>query len=427
MGSELIYRIRAHPVIFIFLLAVFIRIVLVFVFPLPDQSGGDFPLYSRIAESLVAQGDFGGEPQKTYGSPYISPGFAFYLAFLYLLFGKSIIVLISASILLGGLIAVGVYFLAFCIFTDKKVAFIAGMTAALWPTFLIQTFSFGNSLLLYTALLLFSILFFIKAIFEKKIIFAIFSGAILGFAALTEPIAFYIPLVFLIWTAALFLFRKTISNFEFRLKFLATIFSLFLITFIAIIAPWGYRNTLVSNTELNKIPVISKGELQLLTPEYLGKLATPFFSRLDILVFGLEKMFIFPYNISSLDHDKVFSYKKVAMNFVSGASVELSGRQTIVFMTKILFTLLYWILLGLGFWGMARYNSKYLNLLTILLLGYIVVASIGYGSLGDNNFENIALLSSFFFVLLPFFIIFASKLLIEEKDRMYSCILNTKK
>ena len=130
-------------------------------------------------------------------------------------------------------------------------------------------------------------------------------------------------------------------------------------------------------------------------------------------------MFIFPYNISLLDHDEDFSYKKVAMNFISGASIELSGRQTIVLATKTLFTLLYWILLGLGFWGMVRYNSKYLRLLVILLLGYTILAAIGYGFLQGNNFENIAPLNSFFFVLLPFFIIFASKLFVEGKDRLF--------
>jgi len=76
---------------------------------------------------------------------------------------------------------------------------LAGVTVALWPVFLIQTFKYTDSHLFYTVLLLWSVLLFNRGVLKDKWLSIILSGGLLGFATLTDSIALFIPIVFLFW------------------------------------------------------------------------------------------------------------------------------------------------------------------------------------------------------------------------------------
>lgn len=408
-----------HPLFFVFFVAVLIRLALAAFFSFPEfteyatenfAGGGDFALYSRMAENLISEGNFGGEPAKTYGSPFINPGQAFFLAGVYSIFGKSGAILILIEIFLGALIALGTYTLASYFFI-KKIAVISGIVAAFWPPFLIQTFSYGEeSLLLYTVLLLFGTIFFVQAILEKRFFLGVLSGVLLGFAVLVDSIAFFIPLIFLIWTVIL-LGSKGYLRVPAELKSAGLALLIFFTAFIAILSPWFLRNIQVSNT-ISEAPTISKGELLFVSPSSLGSVIQGFWKKGDLVISGLGKIFVFPYNISALDHTKPHkSYKNIAMGLLQGENMELNGREWTVLAAKSVFTLFHWLVLFLGFAGLwlSFKNPKGLGFLIGLLLLYTIFAVLGYVVL-RGGFNDISLLSSFLFPLMPFLIVLASSI-----------------
>ncbi|HEX9608798.1 MAG TPA: glycosyltransferase family 39 protein [Candidatus Paceibacterota bacterium] len=416
--------IKRHPLIFIFMLAVVARVLLLFAFPLPDQAGGDFSLYQRMADNILAQGNLGGEPQKTYGSPSISPGFAFFLAGYEFFFGKSIAALVPASVVMSGLLAVSVYLLALRFF-DERVAFIAGIVTALWPVFLIQTFAYGNSLLLYTTVLIWGVYFLAKAVRGEHWLYAVLSGILLGFAALVDAVGFFIPFVLVAW---LFFER-----FEWRTIRIAL---LFLVAVGLVIAPWTYRNIIVAEQlgVQSGSPIISKGEIKHVTPKQLS-LTAKLVSADGVLSSGLSKIYVFPYDISALDRLSVeteaqreaFSYKERLFKLVLGDDVALSYKEQVVLMIKISITLLHWLLLALAGGAlvyMIRSRRWSLPVLVVLLTGYVTVAVIGFGSLAQDDFQSISGPNSFLFPLVPLFIILASFSLVSLYEKI-KAIKNT--
>jgi len=413
IANKIITFVKSHPVVCIFLLAVVIRILVIPFFPSQDLSGtdlphfpplllsgGDFALYNRIAESILLQGDFGGEPQKTYGSPFISPGWSFFLAGFYFLFGKSLIALLSVSIFFGGMIASGVYFLSRHFF-NRSTAVLAGVIAALWPSFVIHTSAYGESLIFYTVLLLWSFFFFTKGVLGERWLLAAFSGILLGFAALVEPIAFFISAVFILWAL--------IVRFSFR-TFALT--SIFLVTFLLVIAPWSYRNLSVSES-LSETPLISKGELQLIAPNKLFSISKLAIRNREVLS-GLTQMFVFPTSIYMLDQYNDRSYKETIADIFLGQSVELTRWEIIIISIKIVINTLHLLLLGLSIAGMFVFRSNKFVLLTVLLLGYTATASIGFGILQGGNFQNVRLLNDYLFPIMPFIIIIAAAFLSKK-------------
>jgi len=391
--------IREHPVIFLFTLAVLIRILLMMFLPLPEQKlGGDFELYNRIAQSIILQGDFGGEPFETYGSPSINPGWSFFLAGVYFIFGISDLALLGMSLAFGGLLAVGTYFLARRFF-NKHVALLSGVVVVFWPPFLIQSFVYADSLFFYTVLLFFSVFFFVKAVQEEQWLFVVVSALLLGFATLVDSIALFIPLVFFLWVL---IQRPSLSPFK-RII-------LFLIIFTLVLAPWTYRNISVAeNMGLVEAPIISKGELELVSPTNL-LLISKLVTHQGVLLSGLSKTFIFPFNISLLDQGTGLYYKDAVLRFVHGEYSVFSNKEKLILGTKMGITLVHWLLLTLcllAFFIVGKRERAFLFFVAMLLV-YVLVASIGYGSLRTDDFQSISALSSFLFSLVPFLIIIGS-------------------
>jgi len=427
--TNALHFVSIRPIFFVFFVAVLIRLVLMTAFPPPEgyfavdfseHTGGDFSLYSRMADNLISQGNFGGEPAKTYGSPFINPGWAFFLAGVYLIFGKIAIVLILVQIFLGALIAFGVYVLA-SYFFDKKIAVISGIVAALWPPFLIQTFDYGNSLLLYAVLFLFGTIFFTQAVLEKRFFLGVLSGVLLGFAALIDSIAVFIPLIFLIWTVILLGFKGYLRV-PVELKSVGLALLIFFIAFIAILSPWFLRNIQVSES-VSETPTISKGELLFVSPSSLRSVIQGFWKRGDLVISGLGKMFVFPFNISALDQYTERSYKKVVASLFQGEDIELNRREKMVLATKSAFTLLHWLVLFLGFAGLwlSFKDTKGFGLLVGLIFLYTIFAVLGYVVL-RGGFNGISLLSSFLFPLMPFLIVLASSVVFRIKNPFYNNI-----
>ncbi|HEY4502300.1 MAG TPA: glycosyltransferase family 39 protein [Candidatus Paceibacterota bacterium] len=395
----MIAYIKECPVLSIFILAVCIRVFLLFLFPLPDYAGGDFSLYHRITTSIIANGNFGGEPQATYGSPSINPGWSFFLAGLYFLFGDSQTILLIFSIVLGGLLAIGAYFLSMCFF-NKEVSFLAGLMVSLWPVFLIQTFIYTDSLLLYTVLLLWGAFFFSRVVLHGYYLSAVASGFLLGFAILTDSIAFFIPIAFLLW---LFVERPSLVSLGYG--------GLFLGACLLILTPWIYRNIIVAEElGLEHAPAISKDEMRLASPAMLLTIST-LVAKDGVLISGLSQAFVFPFNISILDQGTDLYYKDIMIRTLRGEYPALSHREIVIMGVKVAVTALHWLLLALSvtaFFFICGGKTKRFFLFALLLVLYVVGASIGFGSLWENDFKGISALSSFLFPLIPLLIIFAS-------------------
>lgn len=388
-----------HPLIFLFVLAVLARVILLVIFPVPDQLGGDFPLYQRIADNILTSGNFGGEPQKTYGSPFISPGFAFFLVGWEIFFGGSEASLLTASILLGAFLSVGVYMLAHHFF-GKHIALLSGVITALWPVFIIQTLAYGESLLLYTTVLVWGVYFFVRAVQRRNLFLTALSGALLGFAALVDAIAFFVPLFLILWA---FFARRS-----FRV---VVPIALFLVAMGLVLAPWAYRNATVTEQlgHGEKAPIVSKGELQIVSPEGLSRIAERAL-RSDVVLSGFSRIFVFPYGISLLDQYSV-SYKERFFELMRGGGMGFSGKEWTILFTKTAVTLLHWSALTLAAAAsitLSRRREWKFPMLAFLLTGYVTVAVIGFGSLGKSGFQSVSELSSFLFPLVPLFIVLAS-------------------
>lgn len=403
MKDKILKFIKKNPILFLFASVVIIRTLLLFVFPLVDHSGGDFSFYSNLAQSLLSGDGFGGE--------VLAPMFSFYLALLYFFFGTSVFIVMGGQVLLGGLLVIGVYFLAEYIF-EKRVALFAGVITVLWPPFLIETFLYGGNLLLYSVLLIFSLFFFIRALFESRILFALFSGILLAAAALTDSIALYMPFVILLWVLLLFIFRKKIYIFSFTKKHIIVL-SVFLVVFIGTIAPWTYRNAVVLGGFSEAPLVVNQIDKRFFTEDIFGRLLYPFSPQgWGVLGSGLGKMFIFPHNISVLDTNTDISYKEVVGSILENNTINLSPKEWFTFSAKSIITIFHWLLLMMGFVGLMLGRSREFSLFVIIIIIYTASLSIGYGSLWNNNFQSISLLSSFLSPLIPFIIIFSSVFLV---------------
>ncbi|TAL49406.1 hypothetical protein EPN83_00650 [Patescibacteria group bacterium] len=421
------YKIRiifSRPIVLIVLLAIVVRIATVLLFSPVDPSGGDFPLFDRMAKSLLVQGDFAGEPAKTYGSPNINPGFAIFLAALYFIFGTSPVVVVGAQVILGALLAVASYLIGRELFV-KRTALAAGVVTALWPPFLLQTLDYGSSVLLYTTLSIFGLFFFIRLVERGSLRSALASGAFLGFATLTKSIGFYVPLVFFIWLVGRSIVMKFTSpfltsleinhsqmaaaapkgrGFLTRFKKTGLLTFLLILAYFAVLAPWTYRNFQVSD-EIHKVQIVAKGELGLISPNQLSSLAKVL-SKSSTLLSGLKRMYLFPYNLWLVDRDADFSYREVALKSIKER--RLPQELLTVMSLKGTFTFLHWALLMLGIYALFSLSLGGWGILILLYLGYVTAAAIGFTAL--RTFQRASHLSSFLFPLLPILVVFASAL-----------------
>jgi 4-amino-4-deoxy-L-arabinose transferase-like glycosyltransferase len=386
---------RKIPV-FIVALAVILRITALSLLGPVDSAGGDFALYDRMAKNLIAEGDFGGEPEKTLGSPNINPGLALWLALLYLLFGFNPLVPAIGQIFLGVLLTYGTYLFASYIF-NKNTGILAAFLVAIFPPLIILTVEPYNAVL-YSVVFLFSLFFFMKGIYEDKLYYAVLSGIFLGLAVLNESIAFYLPIIFGIWLV--FIALKKIINY----KKAAALFTIFILAFAGTLAPWAIRNITIAKGEVR---IVSKGELQLVTPGIVSDISA--FVDARLIASGLKRMFLFPYGIWRLD-DGSTSYKELPGKIIRGENLPMGVLLNLAI--KIISTVFYWALLLLSIYSAFKFRTY--GTLLFLLLIYTTAASIGYVAYQHGNFDAVAYLSVFIVPLFPMFAVLTSGLFISK-------------
>jgi len=406
--------IKKYPVLFIAVLALLVRVLLFLFIPVPDQSGGDFYFYENLAKSLLQGKGFDGEM-------YVAPGYSFFLMILYFITGSSSMAAVSiGQTILGVLIAIATYIFTKQLFSFRT-AILAGAMMAIWPTALLAMFHFGNGLLLYTVLLSFSVITFLESLKSQSFIYAGLSGFLLALAALTDPVALYLPIAFFfLWV---FITYREVQKRQHFFRNIIFIF-IFLSVFILSLLPWSYRNSVVFS-DTGQAPFISKQiEKDFLEKKHFSSISQTFSaSKLSLLLSGVQKMFLIPPYVSNLDTGTSVIYKDIALSLVTGQYVDLSKREFYILGIKVVLYVMHWSLLLLALVGLFLTRNKYFTILFVFMLGYITFAAIGYGSL--SNYQRISPLSEFFFPFLPFMIIFTSYVLIEYFLPMVKLIKST--
>ncbi len=197
---------------------------------------------------------------------------------------------------------------------------------------------------------------------------------------------------------------------EFIKKAIIT-FSLLVISFSLVLAPWVYRNIKVAPAANDQVRILSKSEFQLAAPRNLQRIGQKFIST-GILISGAKQMFLSPYGtwwLNRLAVEDTISYKKLPINILKGERYTLN---TLGILTlKILVFVSYWALFALALYSAFKFRR--LGTLVLLLLAYIVTAAIGFVALNENIYH----LSVFIVPLFALFAVLASGLFTDRSSQ----------
>jgi 4-amino-4-deoxy-L-arabinose transferase-like glycosyltransferase len=228
--SQTLARIRPKPwIVACILIGVALRVLWVSTFPSLLRSDGAtyFSLARKLVEGLPYQDGSGKHA-------YWPPGYPFFLFPFFLAFGVHSWVPVLGNLLLFSATVPIVYRLAVEI-TDEQVGQFATLFLTIWPNYVMSA-GWASKELVLVPLLPLAILLFIWALksngMGRSLIWGLLSGAVLGFAALTQPSTLLFPFLFLVYG---FLRRERMS------KTLMG-FGLVLIGIYAVVSPWILRN-----------------------------------------------------------------------------------------------------------------------------------------------------------------------------------------
>ncbi len=199
--------------------------------------GGDSPGYMLLAKNLVEHGAF----SLSDTSPYIpsnirTPGYPLFLAIIYLIF-HSFFPAIFFGAAAAAFAAPLIYLIAREIFPEK-IAFSAGVLAAIEPLGLFL----GASIItegIFTPVLLLFTFYFIKYLKAEKNSYLWYSSALLGVATLIRPIMFYF------WPLVIPIIIYKMNRFGWRVVLKNAL--IFVAIFFLVLSPWLVRNKISLN------------------------------------------------------------------------------------------------------------------------------------------------------------------------------------
>ena len=212
-------------ILFIFLVALSLRLMLwVFVAHHPERAlDNDSPLYLRLGETIL--------DSHTFPSILRTPGYPFFVSFVYAVFGKFPQAVLFLQCLLDSATAAIIALTFFRIFGSTRYAFWAGIIYSMNPFAIF----YSNMVLtetLFTFIFLLAVslfFFFLQGGSKRKLAL---SSVLLGIGALCRPISFFVPLLFVP-----FIFFS-----EIRLKDKLISCAMFMIVYCMVLLPWYVRN-----------------------------------------------------------------------------------------------------------------------------------------------------------------------------------------
>lgn len=212
-------------ILFIFLVALSLRLMLwVFVAHHPERAlDNDSPLYLRLGETIL--------DSHTFPSILRTPGYPFFIASIYAVFGKFPQAVLFLQCLLDSATAAIIALTFFRIFGSTRYAFWAGVIYSMNPFAIF----YSNMVLtetLFTFIFLLAVslfFFFLQGGSRRKLIL---SSVLLGIGTLCRPISFLVPVLFVP-----FIFFKGI-----RLKNKLFWCTIFIMVYCMVLLPWYVRN-----------------------------------------------------------------------------------------------------------------------------------------------------------------------------------------
>lgn len=214
----------------VFIVALIIR--LAYVIPIKEIPTSDAREYSNIAANFVEHKEYAHTP----GNPtmYRAPGYPFFIALIYSLFGvKNYLAVRIIQALLGTLLCLITYFIAERIF-GERVGKWAAVISVFYP-FFIYYCGLLLTELLFTLLLAMAVLNLINLSSTLKLKYGVLSGIFLGFSALTRPIIVLFPILLFFWMLSIRVsLKKTLGLFIIMMFFM-----------LLVISPWTVRNYLI--------------------------------------------------------------------------------------------------------------------------------------------------------------------------------------
>lgn len=252
----------------IFIISFVIRLIYIYFIPttlFSDQSG-----YDLLAVGISEGEGYGPTPLLMGGVSssactdysFMPPGYPFFLAIIYRIFGHNILIAKIFQAFIGSFTCIIIYFIGKNIF-NKKIGILSALVAAFYPTFII----FSGLLFtetLYIFLVSLAILYLLKDFDQPSVKNLLIIGLSLGLAMLTRTIImFFIPFILLwmiLYSSSKNLSEKPSSSESYpstkqKKKNLMRFFVLFIII-MCVISPWTVRNY---NVHHEFVPISTNG------------------------------------------------------------------------------------------------------------------------------------------------------------------------
>ncbi len=384
-----------HPLFSFFLLAFIVRAICLIIFPLPDLSGSDFPFYSNLARTFLEQGNFGDVRN-------LAPGWPIVLAGLYSIFGVHESVVVLLSLVFSSLLVVVIVKIA-QLFFGNKVAYVAGVIAALWPPFIIEMFYYGSSNTFCLLCLVVSVLLLVVAYTKRSILMALCAGLVFGGAVLTDSALIYLP----IWAIGFFVLGHLVLRRK-PLRLAITVVICFLFSYFLTIGMWTYRNMGVF-LDGGSIPIVAKDvdtKFLQLGEDSAYRIAlhnAKQYTLSDFALIGTRFLFM-PHNLSMLSVHNTQPHVAMLLNLLKQESHPITWLDVRVILEKVSITLIH-ALLVLCF-ICATFSKKYRAPALIVWIGiaYGWFSSVIFGLTQQNLLMDIEPIQRFFFPYVPFII-----------------------
>ena len=372
-----------------------VLISIAFLFPHSfSHSSGYWDSYTQTVSYLLTEGTFGPEL-------YLAPGFPGMLSIIALVLPLSPFVVRLMQVVFVLLLLRIAFLIGKEVLHDELIGYI-GVFLMLWPALTLQIFSF-DALLFYTLLLLSGILFILRAHMRHSRMYMAFAGLSFGYAALTDPIGIYVPVIVLFWF--LYVSWKSIP----MTKILSLI-AVFVFSFALLIAPWYVRNV-VTFEDSRDVPIVQKRvEKEVFVDPQTRFIILDFFANHPKQALQKAAYMVFiPPDLASLDQNTALHYRDALVSLLRTGTLPPQVPMAL-FLAKSLIAAAHVFVILLAIVGAFLSRSKPLAILAALLLAYVFFAVIGVGSL--TQFRGISPLQEFVYPLYPLFYLLAGYTLI---------------
>jgi 4-amino-4-deoxy-L-arabinose transferase-like glycosyltransferase len=213
------------------------------VLSIPTQPISDFKEFDHLAVSLADGKGYVGLDGKP--TAYRPPGYIFFLAGIYSLFGPNDFIARLVNILLGVLTCWLTYILTIELF-DKRTALIAAIIVAAFPSLIAWTniLAVEN---LFIPIIIGSLISFLKAVKSQNVRWSwlILTGLLLGIGGLIRPAAFLLPGIMVLALILRIRFRVFSPQWIIVLGESVIIGLVVSLLMLVIVLPWSIRNSIV--------------------------------------------------------------------------------------------------------------------------------------------------------------------------------------